>query len=297
MSLPASVKYLGEIGTPQVLVGYLVTDSGVTAMIESGPSSCVEDYLFKASLTMGSKPNHIAVSHIHVDHSGGAWRAVEKLPEIKISVYEKGYPYLVNPGRLIESAKQALGAIYEIWGEVRAVPEHAVVSKKSGDTLAVGSKTLKLMDAPGHAPHSSVWYLESERVLFCGDSLGIYLGDSRKGVLWPTTPPPSYDHGLALDTIHKLSQLKVESVCFPHYGYNCDTGPLFDQIKQAYVDWHKITKACFQEGLSAEETLDVVLKEVSDYRSVCSDPYRKRLMLMDVSGVLMYHRKHQGSGS
>ena len=274
----------------------MVKSGSEAAIMESGPASCVDEYIERASASLdGASLTSVMVSHIHVDHSGGAWKAVKRLPSIKVMVYEKGAKYLLDPSKLVESAKAALGDIYHVWGDVEPVPGDAVVPLKAGSSVNVGSKTLVLVDAPGHAPHSSVWYLEDDRTLFCGDALGIYVADERGGYIWPTTPPPSFDYELAVSTISRLSQFKVECMCFPHYHYSCDASAAFDAIEQAYADWRRITSEAYAAGLSPEDTLVRILDEAPKYASVSADPYRRSLMLMDIRGMMNYYSRRLSS--
>jgi glyoxylase-like metal-dependent hydrolase (beta-lactamase superfamily II) len=291
MSLPLGVKEIGGLGTPNVLVGYIVEGTDESALIETGPSNVVDEYIEKAALKVSPSTLHWAlVSHIHIDHSGGAWKISERLHQIKVGVYTKGAKHLIDPSRLVPSAREALGKILEVWGEVRPVPESRIEVFEDGKTLDVGGKTLKLLAAPGHAPHSAVWYLEDSRTLFCGDALGIYIKTNDSDLIWPTTPPPSFDYELAQLTIGKIKGLKLDCICFPHFGYSTNIERTLSKIDEAFSSWFDLTDRAARNHLSPEQTLEWFLR-ADRYKHLANDPYRRELFLMDIKGMLIYQSK------
>ncbi|MEM0271722.1 MAG: MBL fold metallo-hydrolase [Thermoprotei archaeon] len=295
MGLPNGVTYLGDLGRPRVLVGYFVDGGSEAAIIETGPSRFVDEYLSKAtSIVKGGRLGWSLVSHVHLDHAGGAWRAVELRPNLKVGVYEKGYKHLVDPTRLIESARQALGSVYDVWGEIRPTPPSSLVALKDGEAVSIGSLTARLIAAPGHAPHSSVWYLEENRVLFSGDALGIYVDGGANRFVWPTTPPPTYDYDLAVATISKIRKLKIDAICFPHYGYSTDVDEAFRLIDEGFNAWFEVTEKATSDSWSTQEILEQLSKRLP-ITPLLRDEYLRSLILMDIRGMVDYHlRKHGG---
>lgn len=286
--LPDSVKPIGPVGNPGVFIGYLVQGSS-TAVVESGPSKTADEYSSQiATWTKGL--SWILVSHVHIDHAGGAWKLAQRFQTSRVGVYEKGAKHLVDPSRLSDSAKQALGPLYDIWGEIRPVPSDRVVSFRDGEAVSLGPLTMRLIAAPGHAPHSSVWYLEEERVLFTGDSMGVYIPLERGGVVWPTSPPPSFDYELSMETIRRLTKLKIDHLCFPHYSYTSDVGVVTNEIVSAYERWFSVTKEGLEKGWSERKILEEYLAP-THHRELVDHPYLSLLLYMDLHGMLGYHKK------
>jgi len=293
MALPNEVHYLGGLGSPRVLAGYLVDGGSEAAIVETGPSNLIGEYLGKVGQKIG-KTKLAVVSHVHLDHAGGAWRLVQQNPRIAVAVYEKGYRHLADPSRLAASAKEALGDVFDIWGEIRPTPTSNLLSVKDGEALHVGGLTLRLIAAPGHAPHSAVWYLEERGIVFSGDALGIYVDVGDAKYVWPTTPPPSYDHALALESIAKIKKLKIDAVCFPHYGYSTDAENVFDLIDYGFSVWDEVTEKAFFDGWSVETTLDELSKHLP-IQSALHDSYLRKLLSMDVRGMLAYQARKHGA--
>lgn len=291
MDLPAEVVFLGELGSPRVLVGYAVDGGQEVAMIETGPSRLVEEY-FRRLGQMAARLRWALVSHVHLDHAGGAWRLVELYPKVSVGVYERGHKHLADPSKLSASAREALGDVYDVWGEIRPTPQTNLVSIRDGEAVRVGRLTLRLIAAPGHAPHSSVWYLEDRQVVFSGDALGIYVEANNKSFVWPTTPPPSYDHSLALETIGKIRKLKIDAVCFPHYGYSTKIDELFDLIGQGFRVWGEVTEKAYLEGWGADRAVQELSRHLP-IGPLLDNSYLRKLIYMDVRGMFDYYaRKH-----
>src|SRR5881296_4701524 len=85
---------------------YLIDDDR-KAIIETGTSWDAERIL-DAVRAFGLRPNDIeavVVSHIHLDHAGGAGFLLDAMPSAKVYVHERGYKPLVDPTRLVSSAR------------------------------------------------------------------------------------------------------------------------------------------------------------------------------------------------
>ncbi|PSN85375.1 hypothetical protein B9Q11_03170 [Candidatus Marsarchaeota G2 archaeon ECH_B_SAG-F08] len=295
MVLPSKIGYLGLIGSPSVFAGYIVRGKDEFALIESGPSKTVDEYLEKVSRVEDLKKlKWVLVSHVHLDHAGGAWKIVEKLPQVSVGVYEKGEKHLIDPSKLSSSAKDALGALFDVWGEIRPTPKERLKPFKDEEVLELGDITLKLIAAPGHAPHSSVWYIEELRTLFCGDALGIYLNLNEKAFVWPTTPPPSFDYNLAMQTIERLAKLKIDFLCYPHYGYTEKVDETFEMVKQAYTFWFDVTKEALEKNIAFEQLITEVVKHFG-YEGLIKNTYLYALVSMDLRGMMLYHTKSKSA--
>jgi glyoxylase-like metal-dependent hydrolase (beta-lactamase superfamily II) len=184
------IIYLGELGNPPILSGYLVLKNKKGALIESGPTSVVDEYIYRVKKYIEPEDlKYIFVSHIHLDHSGGSWKFVNEFPEIKVIVHEKGSKHLIDPKKLVEASKTALGKIYSYWGDPEPVPEKNIMPV--GDQFFEPEFGIRIIYTPGHASHSTALYHEETGTLFPGDSAGMLLfGEG--GKIWPAAPPPFF---------------------------------------------------------------------------------------------------------
>ena len=83
---------------------YLINEEG-KALIDSGPTSSAPVVL-EGMAQVGVKPediNYIVATHIHLDHSGGAGFLLQKMPQAKVVVHQRGAKHLIDPSRLVAS--------------------------------------------------------------------------------------------------------------------------------------------------------------------------------------------------
>jgi len=106
--------------------------------------------------------------------------------------------------------------------------------REDEEEVELGSLTLRLHLTPGHAPHHISAQLVKEKALFCGDALSMRIPSFEHDI--PQTPPPSYIHEQAVQSIKRFMELDVGVVLRPHYGsMKIYPGFFSDQI--ALLDW------------------------------------------------------------
>ena len=190
------------------------------ALVDSGPSSSASVVL-DGIRQVGVRPediNYIIVSHIHLDHGGGAGVLLKHMPQAQVVVHHKGAKHLMAPAELLDSSIEALGAeIIAQQGEVVPIEPHRLKLVHDNDTIRLSEKqVLDFIDAPGHAPHELCIYERRNGGLFVGDALGLNLAGGR--VLLQCHPPPSFNPQVCISTIERLKGLNATSVYFAHFG-------------------------------------------------------------------------------
>jgi len=189
-------------------------------LVDSGPSSSASVVL-DGIRQVGVRPediNYIIVSHIHLDHGGGAGVLLKHMPQAQVVVHHKGAKHLMAPAELLDSSIEALGAeIIAQQGEVVPIEPHRLKLVHGNDTIRLSEKqVLDFIDAPGHAPHELCIYERRNGGLFVGDALGLNLAGGR--VLLQCHPPPSFNPQVCISTIERLKGLNATSVYFAHFG-------------------------------------------------------------------------------
>lgn len=190
------------------------------ALIDSGPPSSA-GFVLDGIRQVGISPediNYVIVTHIHLDHGGGAGVLLKDMPQAQVVVHHKGAKHLVEPAELVESAGQALGVdIIAQHGEVLPVAPNRVKEVHDGDTIELGAEqVLELIDAPGHAPHELCIYEKRNGGLFAGDAMGLYFAEDE--ILLQCHPPPSLDIEVCISTIERLKELNPAVIYFAHFG-------------------------------------------------------------------------------
>lgn len=197
---------------------YLINEEK-KALVDTGPATSA-NIVLEGIKKVGVRPediDYIIVTHIHLDHAGGAGVLVRDMPRAKVVVHHKGSKHMVNPERLISSVIAAQGEEAMVrYGEVVPIETDRVKPVYDGDVLKLGeSQLLQFIDAPGHAPHELCIHESRNNGLFTGDAAGIYVTSE---VSLPVTPPPNFDAELYIDTLERLMKLKVNMIYVAHFG-------------------------------------------------------------------------------
>lgn len=222
--------YEGRTGT-YVLLGEQLT------LIETGPS--MSNPSIKAGLQhLGlalEEVRYIIVTHIHLDHAGGAGLLLKDCPNATVVVHPRGQRHLADPSRLIASAKMVYGARFEeLFAPILPVPEERLMVKHDGETLQIDpERTLTFIDSPGHAAHHFSIYDPVSKGIFTGDTAGIYyhqLGEELPFFL-PSTSPNQFDPEAMVASMDRFAALKPERLYFGHFGMYDQPEETFAQVK------------------------------------------------------------------
>jgi glyoxylase-like metal-dependent hydrolase (beta-lactamase superfamily II) len=276
---------------------YLIDDDR-KAIIETGTSWDAERIL-EAVHAFGLRPKDIdaiVVSHIHLDHAGGAGFLMESMSRASVYVHERGFRHLVDPTKLVASAHQALNADEaEMFGTMRPIREDRLVAVKDQDRLELGTHSLLFLDSPGHAPHELTLLDERNRCVYTGDAAGLYFpGDE---ILMPIAPAPSFDLEKNLETFRRLLSLEPRALLFSHYGPHRKPKAAIETLMGMYPSWARIVK----ERLAAAGE-DGVLRELYDMscRAAKRFPrdFLERRIRVSIRGLAAYHERleHVGPG-
>ncbi len=230
---------------------YFIADEK-SALIETGPAA-IADSVLATIEGLGYEPSsisYICLSHIHLDHAGGAGYLAERLPGARVIVHDKVTHHLADPSRLIEGTAGAFGPDFAWeYGPILAVPEGQILPVQGGECFSLGQRELKVVHAPGHAPHHLCFYEPSERWLFCGDALGVYFPDS--DILLPSVAPPVFDLELMLDTAEQLLALSPTVLFYPHYGPGRKTAALVRRFRDVIEGCAKVIREAMGDGAEA----------------------------------------------
>jgi glyoxylase-like metal-dependent hydrolase (beta-lactamase superfamily II) len=180
-------------------------------LVDPGPESAVETLLDK--LGEGFEPRGVLATHIHFDHAGASGRLVERWPDLPVYVHEIGAPHMIDPERLVKSARRLYGDDFDrLWGEVVPVPEANVHVLKGGETV----EGFKVEYTPGHASHHVSYLHEDSGWAFVGDVAGVRIEPS--GFVVGPTPPPDIDVEAWNRSIDVLEGWKPAGLGLTHFG-------------------------------------------------------------------------------
>jgi len=285
--------YLTDVrmmGTPGFGAIYLI-DEEKKCLVETGTSNDVAA-IFTAIEAFGLKPADIdalVVSHVHLDHAGGAGFLLEKMPNAKVYVHHRGAKHLVDPSKLVGSAQDALREMAAEFGTMRPVRADRLVAVNDGDTLDLGGRVLRFLDSPGHAPHELTILDEKTRCVYTGDACGLYFpGDE---VLLPITPPPSFDLEANLAVFTRLLALQPRALLYSHYGPHTDPKAALQMMLRRYPEWAATVRARLKEGSREEEIVGELFRRECGSMTRYAPEFMQRRIANSVHGLAVYHER------
>ncbi|WP_119066157.1 MBL fold metallo-hydrolase [Rubrobacter indicoceani] len=253
-------------GRSEVVASYLLTGGGSAGIVETGPTSCL-DALLSGLASRHISPENIEsvfLTHIHLDHSGGAGHVAEALPNAKFYVHEVGAQHIADPSKLWRSAARIYGEdrMEELWGEAKPVPENRIVTLKGErEEIEVGGGRLIAHNTPGHAYHHLAFYDPESSAMFTGDVTGVRLPGSP--YVRPPTPPPEVDVEAWTGSIQTIRRVQPDSIYPTHYGRHDDVARHLDELEVRLMSWLAAVEKEMRAGTARDE-IAVALKQRGD---------------------------------
>jgi glyoxylase-like metal-dependent hydrolase (beta-lactamase superfamily II) len=161
---------------------------------------------------------HIVVTHVHLDHAGGAGTLAERFPHATVWVHERGAPHLADPTRLVASTARTYGEerMFELYGRTVPVDSERIRAVEDGDDIALGDRHLEVLHTPGHASHHIALLESATGAMFTGEAVGSHLpwADCYR----PALPAPEVDVELALAAVERIRACNPHALLTSHFG-------------------------------------------------------------------------------
>jgi len=257
---------------------HLLVEDGRAAVIDTGTSHAAPRVL-AALADLGIPPgcvDYVILTHVHLDHAGGAGQLMARLPNARLTVHPRGARHMVDPSRLIAATVSIYGAAEtrRVYGEILPVPASRVIETRDGDTLRLAGRELLFLDTPGHARHHVVVHDPKSGCIFAGDSFGLSyreLDQDGRQFSFPTTSPSQFEPAALHRSIDRLLALRPAAVCVTHFGRLADPAGLA-------ADLHRLIDAHVALG-------EHVRRSGAD---------RKRLLMEGVKSIVVAEHERQG---
>jgi len=260
-------------GYDGITAGYLIRGER-PCLVETGtaPSApVVRDALARLGIGAADLAT-VVVTHIHLDHAGGAGDIAAMFPQAQIVVHQRGARHLADPSRLMAGARMVYGdALDRLFGELAPVPAGRIVALDDTGTVDLGGgRRLDSYYSPGHAKHH-VGLVDSETGdLSVGDAAGVYLPDT--GDLRPATPPPDFDLSAALGSLDMFAALAPSRLLFSHYGPVSDVPVTLERSAEEIRVWVEHTRSARDAGMDLDHAVAMVEERTrSRYQALLAD--------------------------
>ena len=186
------------------------------------------------------------LTHIHLDHAGAAGTLVRRFPGLEVWVSERGAPHLVDPSRLLGSARRLWGeGMDRLWGEVLPVPEASLRVLTGGERR----DGFLVAATPGHASHHVAFLHEATGLALVGDVAGVRIGEG--AIVVPPTPPPDVDLVAWRRSLEVVGAGAPTALAITHFGAHRDVEAHLDRMRIALERWGELGRRTDGEGYAA----------------------------------------------
>jgi glyoxylase-like metal-dependent hydrolase (beta-lactamase superfamily II) len=241
---------------PRFDAAYLIVENGRGAFIDCGTNFAVPrmlDALRQAGLT-ADDVDWLILTHVHLDHAGGAGALMAQLPHARLAVHPRGARHMIDPAQLWAGASAVYGeaVMEQTYGRLQPVPLARVVEAPDNHMIDLAGRPLRCLDTPGHAKHHLCVYDERSNRCFSGDTFGLSYRefDTANGpFVIPTTSPVQFDPEALHASLHRLIALQPEAIHLTHYG-------AVEQVEKLADDLHRRIDAMVALARSTGELPD-----------------------------------------
>lgn len=223
----------------------VVSDDGRAALVDTGTVHSLPAVLaaFDQLGLARDALDWICVTHVHLDHAGGAGALAEAFPAARVAVHPRGSRHLAEPAKLWAGTVAVYGEAnaLQLYGGLVPVPAARIVEVNEGDEVCFGSRSFRVLDTPGHARHHVCYWDAAARAAFTGDTFGLCYREMRDGQgrsqIFATTTPVHFDPAALHASIDRIMALEPEAIYPTHYSRATDVPRLGRRLKHL-IDAH-----------------------------------------------------------
>ena len=234
---------------PQLDAIHLIVEGGRAAIIDAGVNSSVPHVMaaLRAKNIPPAAVDYVVLTHIHLDHAGGAGLLLSELPNARLTVHPRGARHMIDPSKLIASTEAVYGteAMERTYGRIVPVDPARVVKTAHGSSVSLNGRELVFYDTPGHARHHVCVLDTKSGCLFAGDTFGLSyreLDDGERQFIFPTSSPTQFDPEAEHRSLDLIASLQPPAIYLTHYSEVRDIPRLTD-------DMHRLVEAHAVLGL------------------------------------------------
>jgi len=240
-----------EYVRPGYAAVHIIQHNGRAAFVDTGTNYSVP-HLLTALDELGiarESVDYVLLTHVHMDHAGGAGLLIQELPTARLLVHPRGLPHMVDPSKLVAASQAVYGEdeFRRLYGDVLPVAHGRIVSVADGYRCDLGGRELELIHTPGHALHHYAVVDRAHAVIFSGDTFGISYRalDTPQGpFILPTSSPSQFDPDQLISSIDRMMSYVPDSMYLMHYSRVTGTPRLAAMLKSQIREFVRIAREC-----------------------------------------------------
>ena len=247
---------------PRLDASHLIVRDGRAAFVDTGTSHSVPALLraLAASDLQVTDVDYVFLTHVHLDHAGGAGELMRQLPNAKLLVHPRGSAHMADPAKLIAGTIAVYGEteFRRLYGDIPPVPAERIVEVPDGLLVKLGESDLLCIHTPGHALHHYCIVDPAADAVFTGDTFGISyrVFDTAKGpFIFPATTPVHFDPDQAHASLDRIMSFEPDAVFLTHYSRVQDLPRLADDMHQCLDEFVRIAESLKDAGEARHEKM------------------------------------------
>jgi len=273
LTIPGYSRFIGS---------YLVKGDKNT-VVDPGPAAAKPGLLLALDEAgvRAEDVSYIVLTHIHIDHAGGAGAVIKELPNATVLAHRRAIPHLVSPSALWNASLKTLGDLAMKYGPIDPIPEDRVMEATDHMRLDLGGTVLEIYMTPGHAVHHLSLFESETGILIAGEAAGVCVN----GVIRPATPPP-FKLEETMASIDRLIGLEPDRICYGHFGCHDNGLARLRLYKEKLLLWHEVVKSETAKGTGPEAILQALKQKDRDLAyldKLNKDEYARELVLLNNS--------------
>ena len=238
---------------------HVLERAGRAMLIDSGTNHSVP-LVLRALTEVGLAAGDVDwlfLTHVHLDHAGGAGELLARLPRARVLVHPRGAPHLIDPARLEAATIAVYGqaAYRRLYGALLPIPADRVQTTKDGERVPLGGSALTILHTPGHALHHQILFEPEAGAVFTGDTFGLSYQELETAAgpfIVPTTTPTQFDPPQLLESIRRIVDLSPAAAYLTHFGRVTGVARLGEALREQIEQFVELARAQAAEGRPAD---------------------------------------------
>ena len=293
---------------PELASIHLIRSNNRIAIIDTGTSHSIPQikHAFDELKIDFSHVDYIILTHVHLDHAGGASALIALCENAKLVVHPKGARHMIEPQRLIDGTIAVYGKtkFKQLYGAIRPIPKNKILQPNDGETIDLCGRSLLFIDTPGHANHHLCIIDKQTNSIFTGDTLGVayrVLRDNNKAFIAATTTPVQFNPEALHNSIDKVMRYKPTVLYPTHFSAVKPSTQNIAGLHEQIDDFVMLTKQCseatdFSTVLSDQILNYLVTRCLNELSNIDEEVARDWLKLdaqLNAQGLICWWQKNQ----
>lgn len=247
---------------------HVLERGGRVVLIDSGTNDSVP-LVLRALAGLGLGPDAVDwlfLTHVHLDHAGGAGQLLAHLSRARVLVHPRGAPHLIDPTRLEAATIAVYGeaAYRKLYGALVPIPAERVQQTRDDERVRLGSSELTVLHTPGHALHHQILFDPEASAVFTGDTFGLSyreLDTPAGAFIVPTTTPTQFDPPQLLVSVQRIVELAPASAYLTHFGRVTEVARLGEALREQIERFVTLAREHAADGPEQQDRIRLALRD------------------------------------